>query len=132
MRQEEAAKNNEIALICVEPYMDVRGSAPLLEGEIEGALVVYHTLLAGDTFELGMDQENLRTLVLVDGTVIRRNLSNYPQRRNPMCLRCGGDWEPEESSGLRTITPRSPWCRCMMTARSTGRILRAEYPLADR
>ena len=69
MRQEEAAMNNGIALICVEPYMDARGSAPLLEGEIEGALVVYHTLLAGDTFELGMDQENLRTLVLVDGTV---------------------------------------------------------------
>ena len=73
MKQEEVAKKNGIALVNVELYRENRGSFSLLDGEITGAGVVFHTMFEGDTFQLGIDKENLRTFLLIDGAISVNN-----------------------------------------------------------
>lgn len=68
MNQECEAKQNGIALICVDEYRNQKCSVPLLVDEIPGAQVFYHSLKSGDHLVLDKKTDKLRTLLLVDGT----------------------------------------------------------------
>lgn len=68
-----SCKKNGIALVNVELYRENRGSFSLLDGEITGAGIVFHTMFEGDTFQLGIDRENLRTFLLIDGAISVNN-----------------------------------------------------------
>ncbi len=60
---------NRIASQSIQEYKGVSCSVPLLQGEIQGAEVYYHTMLAGDRFYIRRDPGWMKTLVLIDGSI---------------------------------------------------------------
>ena len=70
MNQDEAAKKNGIALVCVDGYRDQSCTISLLEGEISGAEVFYHARKKGGRLLLAGQPETLRTLLVIDGAAM--------------------------------------------------------------
>lgn len=70
MNQEKAAEENGIALVSVKDYVNRECSLPLLEGEISGAEVIYHSVKADSRFTVKAEPDKLRTFLLIDGAVI--------------------------------------------------------------
>ena len=59
----------KIRFISIQDYKNISCSVPLLQGEIPGAEVYYHTMLSGDRFYIRKDPDWLKTLVLTDGEI---------------------------------------------------------------
>lgn len=74
MGQLEIAGKNGIALFPVQHAADhLRCELPMLEGEIPGACVYYHTMLDRDTAAYAKDPGVLKTVFLLDGVLEIKN-----------------------------------------------------------